>query len=71
MWVNICLIDIIQTLITQNEVLLNTSSLGFLLINTKNLDYDYNRLSNDKQSALIKKMTIEAYATQIFFLYAC
>ena len=30
-----------------------------------------NRLSNDMQNALIKQMTIEAYAKQIFFLYAC
>ena len=30
-----------------------------------------NRLSNDMQNALIKQITIEAYATQIFFSYAC
>ena len=30
-----------------------------------------NRLSNDMQNAVIKQMTIEAYAKQIFFLYAC
>ena len=30
-----------------------------------------NRLSNNMQNALIKQITIEAYAKQIFFLYAC